>query len=212
MFSEELKQLISAALTDGVITEQERMTIKKRALMESIDSDEIDVYLDSELQKINMEKQKAKGIIKCPACGEVIPPLTGLCPSCGHAISFSKNSSSNTSLFGLKKQLDDLFVQYSKKTITFVDFILLIIPLVFIGWIFVVLWKIRKAKDLYAEFVNVLSSADILYGNDNNAQSYFTEISDKMEKERKKGKMFTIVAYVIVIIDVLGILFSMINE
>ena len=48
MFSEELKQLISAALTDGIITEQERMAIKKRAQKESIDPDEIDVYLDSE--------------------------------------------------------------------------------------------------------------------------------------------------------------------
>lgn len=212
MFSEELKQLISAALTDGIITEQERMAIKKRAQKESIDPDEIDVYLDSELQKINMEKQLAKGVIKCPACGEIVPPLRGVCPSCGHTISFSNKNTQETSLMGLKKQLDDLSIQYSKKSITFVDFILLCIPLVFIVWIFIVLLKIRKAKDIYAEFNNVLSNAFILYGNDNNAKSYLTEVRNKMEKECKKRKIFVIVAYVIVFGDVLSILYSIINN
>ena len=113
---------------------------------------------------------------------------------------------------GLKKQLDDLSIQYSKKSITFVDFILLCIPLVFIVWIFIVLLKIRKAKDIYAEFNNVLSNAFILYGNDNNAKSYLTEVRNKMEKECKKRKIFVIVAYVIVFGDVLSILYSIINN
>ena len=202
MYSEELKQLIAAALTDGVITEQERQVIKKKAMSENIDPDEIDVYLDSEIQKINMKKQKSTGIIKCPACGEIVPPLTGICPSCGHTISFSNDSEQNTSLLNLKEQLDDLLVQYSKKTITVVDFIILFVPYVFMVWMFVILWKIRKSKDIFADYNNALSNALLLYGNDSNAKSYLTDIEAKMEAAHKKNKTYMIIAYILVALDI----------
>ena len=201
MYSEALKQLIDAALTDGVITEQERQVIKKKAIAENVDPDEIDVYLNSEIQRINMQKQQSTGIVKCPACGEIIPPLTGICPSCGHTISFSNDSKQSTSLLNLKSKLDGLFVQYSKKSITFVDFLILLAPYVFIIWLIYVLWKVRKSKDILAEFNQMISDGKILYGQDNNARSYFSEMEEKMNVAHKKSKKFVVIAYVLVFLD-----------
>ena len=45
MLSEELNKLIEAALIDGIITEKERSVIKKRAIAEGVDPDEIDILL-----------------------------------------------------------------------------------------------------------------------------------------------------------------------
>ena len=56
MYSKELEQLIDAALADGIITDKERAVIKKRAEKEGIDLDEIDVYLDGRLAKLQSEK------------------------------------------------------------------------------------------------------------------------------------------------------------
>lgn len=210
MYSEALKQLIDAALTDGVITEQERQVIKKKAMSENIDPDEIDVYLDSEIQKINIKKQQSTGIIKCPACGEVIPPLTGICPSCGHTISFSKIKSPEISLMELKTQLDDLYLRYSKKKVTFIDILLTgLTP--FGTWIFYIFWKIGKSKDLYAEFDNVISNTILLYGQNNNAQYYLTEIKNKFESAHKKNNVMKIVSYVILFINIILLIISYSN-
>ena len=51
------------------------------------DVDEIDVYIDGELDKIHNEQQKAKAQVrKCPACGEIIPFSSKICPLCGSAV------------------------------------------------------------------------------------------------------------------------------
>ena len=87
MISEELKQLIEASLVDGVLMPNERAVILKRAMLEGIDADEVNLLLDAEVQKVKLKKQ-AQGpkINKCPACGEPIPALTGICPACGAVI------------------------------------------------------------------------------------------------------------------------------
>ena len=53
MFSEELKELIDITLQDGVLTDQERAVIVKRAQKEGIDVDELEIYIQSLLQKRN---------------------------------------------------------------------------------------------------------------------------------------------------------------
>ena len=74
MFSKELQQLIEASLVDGVLTEKERTVIRKRALLEGVDPDEVDVILDAELSKISIAKSPKKHgeVRKCPNCGAVI--------------------------------------------------------------------------------------------------------------------------------------------
>ena len=104
MFSESLKQLIEASLVDGVLTDQERKVITKRALLEGCDPDEVNLLLDAEVQKIRQQKQASQPKVnKCPACGEILPALTGICPSSGTVIN---NDSRNQELDFLIEQIN----------------------------------------------------------------------------------------------------------
>ena len=58
LFSERLEALISSALQDGVLTDQEIAVLKKRAEKEGEDWDEVEMIINSRLAEI----QKAKGI------------------------------------------------------------------------------------------------------------------------------------------------------
>lgn len=51
MFSPEMENLIEATLQDGILTDQEKNVLIKRAQKEGIDIDELDVYIQSLLQK-----------------------------------------------------------------------------------------------------------------------------------------------------------------
>jgi hypothetical protein len=45
------------------------------------------VLLDARIQELRKEQQaKAPKVHKCPACGEILPALTGICPSCGNVV------------------------------------------------------------------------------------------------------------------------------
>ena len=87
MFSEKLEEIIKASLVDGIITDKERQVIKRIAMQEGIDEDTVDVLLDARIQELRKEQQaKAPKVHKCPACGEILPALTGICPSCGNVV------------------------------------------------------------------------------------------------------------------------------
>ncbi len=51
MFSERLEKLIQAALQDGILTEQEKKAIIKRAEAEGEDINEVDIYIQSLMQE-----------------------------------------------------------------------------------------------------------------------------------------------------------------
>lgn len=55
MFSERLEKLIQASLQDGILTDQEKAAIIKRAEAEGEDIDEVEIYIDSLLQKRQKE-------------------------------------------------------------------------------------------------------------------------------------------------------------
>jgi hypothetical protein len=106
MFSERLENLIKAALQDGVLTDQEKASIIKRAQAEGEDIDEVEIYIQSLMQKRQQElnqknkeerdilndaiaqeeKERSKMLRKCPKCGVEIPHLTSVCPECGFII------------------------------------------------------------------------------------------------------------------------------
>ncbi|MBP5689004.1 MAG: hypothetical protein J6X22_10255 [Muribaculaceae bacterium] len=87
MLSPELNSLIDAALTDGILSDQERAVIKKRALLEGYDPDEVDIYINSRLQQMQIDAQGAVAKVrKCPACGAIISYMQTRCPQCGTEI------------------------------------------------------------------------------------------------------------------------------
>ena len=89
LIPEELDALIQEYLTDGVLTEKERQVVLKKAEKMGLDRDEIDLYLDAQVQKIDqatdaaVRRQKSK---TCPYCGASVPQLTDKCPECGQFI------------------------------------------------------------------------------------------------------------------------------
>ncbi len=89
LIPEELDALINEYLTDGVLTEKERQVILKKAVGMGLDRDEIDLYLDAQVQKIDqatdaaVRRQKSKS---CPYCGAPVPQLADKCPECGQFI------------------------------------------------------------------------------------------------------------------------------
>ena len=103
MFSKEMEELINATLEDGVITDQEKAVLIKRAQKEGIDVDELDVYIQSLLQKrhrleaendaIDDRKSKIGIVQKCPQCGEPIQTGWAACPKCGFAFNIEQKSS-----------------------------------------------------------------------------------------------------------------------
>ena len=106
MFSEELNKLIEASLVDGVITDQERTVIRKRALLEGVDPDEVDLMLDAEIQKIRQKQEEAVAKVKkCPACGEIIPAMSVICPSCGYEFRDIEANSSVKNLFSMVNEI-----------------------------------------------------------------------------------------------------------
>lgn len=71
------------------MTDKERQVILRKAESVGIDRDEIDLYLDAEVQKI---EQAADSVTRrrkgktCPYCGASVPLLTEKCPYCGENI------------------------------------------------------------------------------------------------------------------------------
>ena len=90
LIPEELNTLIQEYLTDGVLTDKERQVILNKAVKMGLDFDEIDLYLDAQVQKIDQQTDAAARKMKgktCPYCGGSIPILTDKCPHCGENIS-----------------------------------------------------------------------------------------------------------------------------
>jgi len=112
MFSKELENLIQATLEDGVLEENEKAALVKRAEREGADIAELEIYIKSLLQKrarelenektaerkkVEKEKKEAFGR-KCPKCGAQVPPLTLKC-ECGYEFTKKESVSSAQVLF-----------------------------------------------------------------------------------------------------------------
>lgn len=97
MFSKELENLIQATLEDGILEDYEKAALVKRAEAEGVDLAELEIYINSILQRrkrelakvqdakqeiIDQKKKEAFGRT-CPNCGKQVPPLTLKC-ECGY--------------------------------------------------------------------------------------------------------------------------------
>lgn len=97
MFSKELENLINATLEDGVLEEYEKAALVKRAQSEGVDLTELEIYINSILQRrkrertkaeearqeiIDKKKKEAYGRV-CPNCGKQVNSMTLKC-DCGY--------------------------------------------------------------------------------------------------------------------------------
>lgn len=112
MFSKELEALIEATLEDGVLEEHEKAALVKRAQREGVDLDELEIYIDSILQRRKKEQKKENEALDaeyeqkkkeafghtCPNCGKQVPPMTLKC-DCGYEFIKNTDVSSVQKLF-----------------------------------------------------------------------------------------------------------------
>ena len=112
MFSNELENLIQATLEDGVLEDYEKAALVRRAQAEGVDLAELEIYINSILQRRQKEienekkakfekhaqdKREALGQV-CPNCGKQVPPMTLKC-ECGFEFTKGKSVSSVQLLF-----------------------------------------------------------------------------------------------------------------
>ena len=111
LIPQELETLIKEYLTDGVLTDKERSVILKKAEKMGLDRDEIDLYLDAQVQKIDQatdaaaRRQKGK---TCPYCGGSIPQLADKCPHCGENITAEASQELQEIFDNLEEALVDM--------------------------------------------------------------------------------------------------------
>ena len=112
MFSKELENLIQATLEDGVLEDYEMAALERRAKAEGVDLVELEIYINSILQKRRkekedqknaefdaIEKKKKEAIGKvCPNCGKQVHSLSLNC-SCGFEFQQEKRQSAIESFF-----------------------------------------------------------------------------------------------------------------
>lgn len=98
MYSKELEELIENVLADGVITEQERAVLRKRAQACGEDPDEVMVVVEGRLTKAKKAakpaNEKRGNVVHCPACGALVEAGSGKCAECGYVFTNVETNSS----------------------------------------------------------------------------------------------------------------------
>lgn len=112
MFSKELESLIQATLEDGKLEDYEKAALAKRAQAEGVDLAELEIYINSLLQRrarelnqkreeewnvLSKQKKEAFGRV-CPSCGAQVQAMTLRC-DCGYEFTKAKAVSSVNLLF-----------------------------------------------------------------------------------------------------------------
>lgn len=183
---EELDQLIQEYLTDGVLTDKERAVILRKAEGMGLDRDEIDLYLDAQVQKIDqatdavVRRQKGK---QCPYCGGSVPLLTDKCPHCGENITAEASSE----LQEIFDNLEDALVNLKSGK------------------------DVHASKATVERFAR---KAKMYFGNNPRVQKLLDEIKEETERAEKKvekrARVETFkkhaVLYTIIIIAVIGLI------
>ena len=101
MYSKELEELIDNVLADGVVTDQERAVLRKRAIACGEVPVEVMIVVDGRLAKMKKAAspvipatEKRGNIVKCPNCGAPIEAGAVKCKECGYV--FTNVKANNT--------------------------------------------------------------------------------------------------------------------
>lgn len=194
MFSKELEALIEATLADGVLEDNEKAALVKRAQAEGVDLGELEIYINSIMQKRMQTKtaeeeardaehrREQQGNI-CPHCGTVIPPLTKICPNCGRATNANETQAD--------KELQNIIDQLEKYLVE------------------VKAGNVKEYSRNKATLEALIRKAEAFYGNDQKIKKILFELKEEVTVvERKissrKKTIFGIIAAVVVALLVVG--------
>ena len=158
--------------------------------------------------EVEESKVSKPSIKKCPYCGELLPPLSKVCPSCGQIVDDPEAEDNVTTMMS---EIDDICKKYSNTSIHIYDYILLLIPIIYLAWGVIVILKIIKSNKLYNAFITQSGKAKALYGDNNKFRSYLTSKTTEIEEIRRKSKTSHIIIYVLMFIDVILLCISLMS-
>lgn len=120
MYSEKLEGLMEAIVADGEIEESEMAILKKAAVKEGEDPDELEIVVRGRLAKMkraqaaavppapaNVSNAKQGNVMKCPSCGAQVIGGKAFCPECGYNFSNVKANSSAEKLAAKLQELSE---------------------------------------------------------------------------------------------------------
>lgn len=160
LIPEELNALIKEYLTDGVLTSKEREVVLRKAEKMGLDRDEIDLYLDAQVQKIEQEtdmairRQKGKA---CPYCGSPVPQLADKCPECNQFIT----PEASEELEEILENLEDALIEFKSGS------------------------DIQKNKAVVERYAR---KAKLYYNNNPKVQRLLEEIEEDSQKAEKEAR------------------------
>lgn len=125
----ELETLLNSAIINGQISEKSRAVLHKRAILQGVDPDELDLIIDARLAKMRPQVpqpaiqqapqaparpvptpsplQQQRNANKCPHCGAQLPSFSTHCPDCGTELRGIKASQGVQGLFDMLQQIDE---------------------------------------------------------------------------------------------------------
>lgn len=203
MYDQSLEQLIDAVIADGVITDQERIVVYKKAASLGIDQDEIEVYLEGRLAKVAQNKPKSNkegNVKKCPACGAFLQGGNAICPECGYTLSNVKvNSSSEL----LDKRLREASDKKERANIIrsfpipntredLLEFLSMLEPKALQGE------DTEETKACYEKFIECINKARISFGNDPATKIFEEKLAQYKKKSSYKKGLIALVILLLV--------------
>jgi len=206
----ELEQLVEYALIDGYITDKERQVLINKAKKLGYDIDELEMILDGKLSKLNIERQEASPLKKCPNCGEVLTGLNKVCDACDYVIDGISNSDETLeeSLDEIRGLLNEL-KHYQPKVKDYIGNV--IIWIIFTGGLHLVYRVIKggplfveeneEYKELLSDIDNRLAKVISRYGKNADVKALLDKFAAEKQylvKERrmkglKKGLMWSVI-------------------
>ena len=156
----EFNDLLNVALTDGIITAQERQVLLNKAVSLGIDPYEANLIIDAAQQKADQEVDAAARLQRgknCPFCGGSIPQLTDKCPHCGETIT----AEASKELLEIIDALEDALVDLKSSD------------------------DIRKSK---AQVEKYIRRANMYFENNPKVQKLLAEIAAETAEAEKKAK------------------------
>lgn len=86
MYNEELEKLIDEFISDGKISDTEKKVLLKKSKSLGIDKEEFEEVLNSKLRNLEINQNISSKLNKCPACGDILAPMSKICSHCGAII------------------------------------------------------------------------------------------------------------------------------